>query len=435
MKHASRFVGLALLYLVLTLAAACDVDAKQVLAGPLEFSFGAPMPGHILVTEGMVYSSQAGFGFEAGTALKSVHGTGTESAQSHAVASDKPFFFSVAVPEGNYKVTVTLGNPLAASETTVLAELRRLMLQQIHTDAGQFQTRSFIVNVRQAAISTGGRVRLKDREKATEAWNWDDRLTLEFIGVNPSISTLKIEKADVPVVFIMGDSTVCDQPSEPFNSWGQMLPRFFKPDVAIANHAESGESIASSLGAGRFNKIWSQMKKGDYLFVQFGHNDMKSKAANALQSYTDNLAMVVDKAQSLGGIPVICTPVSRRTFGSDGKISNSFDGYPEAVRSVARKKNVPLIDLQPMTAAFYEALGPEAAVQAFANASEHTHHGDYGSYEIAKCVLLGIQQNKLGIASNIVDDFTGFDPSHPDSISSFTLPKSSSRNAQTPLGN
>jgi lysophospholipase L1-like esterase len=390
----------------------------QAQAGtlPLKFSFGAEMPGCTLVTPGMIYSNPPGFGFEPG-------------------ASSKLFYFSVAVPEGNYKVTVTLGNPASAAETTVDAELRRLMLQQIHTDAGQFQTRSFIVNVRQAAISTGGQVRLKEREKATEAWAWDDKLTLEFIGVNPSVSTILIEKADVPTLFIIGDSTVCDQPVEPFNSWGQMLPRFFKPVVAIANHAESGESIASSLGAGRFNKIWSQMRKGDYLFVQYGHNDMKSMAADALQRYTDNLRKIIDKARGLGGIPVLCTPVSRLTFGADGRITNSFKGYPNAVRSVAVEKNVPLIDLQQMTAAFYEALGPEAAVQAFANAHEQTHHGDFGSYEIAKCVLQGIRQNKLAISQDIVDDFTGFDPSHPDLIDSFTLPKNPLRNARTPLGN
>jgi lysophospholipase L1-like esterase len=405
--------------------------ALSANALPLKFSFGAPAPGFTFVSPGMVYSKPPGFGFEPGATLKSVSGP----SENYAIAADNLFYFSATVPEGNYKVTVTLGNPAAAAETTVNAELRRLMLQQIRTGHGQFQTRSFIVNVRQPDISTGGRVHLKEREKTGEAWEWDDKLTLEFIGANPSVSMIEIEKADVPTVFLIGDSTVCDQPAEPFNSWGQMLPRFFKPVVAIANHAESGETIAGSLRAGRFDKIWSQMKKGDYLFVQFGHNDMKSTDPDALQSYTDNLVTIVDKARALGGIPVICTSVSRRTFDADGKITNSFNGYPDAVRTVAREKHVPLIDLQQMTAAFYEALGLEAAVRAFANASEHTHHGDYGSYEIAKCVLNGIKQNDLDLARFIIDDFGGFDPSHPDPVDSFTLPKTPSRNARTPVGN
>jgi lysophospholipase L1-like esterase len=417
------------------LAVATVAAQAQTSTLALKFSFGAPTPGYTLVLPDMTYSNQPGFGFEPGAALKPVNGSGNKAARNHAIAGDKLFYFSVAVPEGNYKVTVTLGNPAAAAETTVNAELRRLMLQQVHTVAGQFQTRSFVVNVRRAAISTGGRVRLKDREKTSEAWAWDDKLTLEFLGANPSVSTVQIEKVAVPTVFVAGDSTVCDQPGEPYNSWGQMLPRFLKPVVAVANHAESGESIASSLGAGRFDKIWSQMKKGDYLFVQYGHNDMKSTATNALQSYHDNLGRIVDRARSLGGIPVICTPVSRRTFDSNGMVSNSFNGYPDAVRSVAREKNVPLIDLQKMTASFYEAMGVELSHRAFATMTEGTHHGDYGSFETAKCVLLGIQQNKLALAQDIVDDFTGFDPSHPDPVDSFTLPKNPSRNVQTPPGN
>jgi lysophospholipase L1-like esterase len=417
------------------LALAALAAQAQTNPPPLKFTFGLPAPSYTLVMPDMMYAKNPGFGFEPGASVKVVLGGNTEANTTHAISSDKLFYFSVVEPEGNYKVTVTLGNPSAAAETTVNAELRRLMLQQIHTEAGQFQTRSFIVNIRQAAISTGGQVRLKDREKAAEAWAWDDKLTLEFLGVNPSVARLEIAPVDVPTVFVIGDSTVCDQPGEPFNSWGQMLPRFLKPVVAVANHAESGESVSASLGERRFDKIWSLMKKGDYLFIQFGHNDMKIRATNALQKYHDDLGAVVDKARSLGGFPVICTPVSRHTFGADGKVTNSFNGYPDAARSVAREKNVPLIDLQQMTAAFYEALGDAASHRAFASMTEGTHHNDYGSYQVVKCVLLGIRQNKLDLARAIVDDFTGFDPSHPDPIDAFTLPKNPGRNAPTPDGN
>jgi len=280
-----------------------------------KFSFGSgpAAPGFTQVTPAMTYSNQPGFGFEPGADLKSV--TSADSWTIHAITSDKPFFFSVALPEGSYLITVILGNPQSPAETTVNAELRRLMLQQIHTDAGQFRTNSFVVNLRQPAIAGGGQVRLKDRERAEEKWAWDDRLTLEFDGTHPSISSLLINPANpLPTLFLLGDSTVCDQPGEPYNSWGQMITRFFQPVVAVANHSESGESVASALGAGRFQKVWSLMKNGDYLFVQFGHNDMKSQAANALQTYTDDLRRVVDETRARGGIPVLCTPVSRRSF-------------------------------------------------------------------------------------------------------------------------
>ncbi len=396
-----------------------------------KFAFGpTPLAGWTQVTTAMTYSDQAGFGFEPGADLKFAQGAVGPSAQ--AITSDKPFFFSVALPEGNYKVIVTLGNPQTASETTVSAELRRLMLQQIRTPAGQFQSCAFIVNLRQPDIAGGGQVRLKDREKTMEKWDWDDRLTLEFNGLHPSISKLEIQPANVPTIFLIGDSTVCDQPGEPYNSWGQMITRFFKPEVAVANHAESGETVADSLSAGRFKKIWSVMKTGDYLFVQFGHNDMKSQAPNALQTYTDDLRQVVDETRARGGFPVLCTPVSRRSFDAGGKISNSFGGYPDAVRLVAKEKNVPLIDLQQVGAAFYEALGPDASHEAFATPRENTHHSDYGSYEIAKCVVQGIRQNRLPIAKFIVDELKDFDPAHPDSFDSFHVPASPLTNPPPP---
>jgi lysophospholipase L1-like esterase len=309
------------------------------------------------------------------------------------------------------------------------------MLERVRTAPGKTETRSFIVNVRHAAINGGREVRLTQREKTSETWAWDDRLTLEFLGSHPAIVALELEPVDVPTIFLIGDSTVCDQAREPFNSWGQMITRFFKPTIAVANHAESGESIAGALGKGRFEKIWSQIRKGDYLIVQFGHNDMKSTATNALETYTADLRRIVDEAHRRGASPVLCTSVSRRTFNGQGKITNSFRGYTDAVRLVAREKNVPLIDLQNMGAAFYEAMGPEGSHRAFANARENTHHNDYGSYEIAQCVLQGIRQNKLELAAFIVDDFKGFDPSHPDPIETFKVPVSTNTTDETPTGN
>ena len=370
-----------------------------------EFDLTKPVP---------VYSKETGFGYEP----------------EFAPGEGKPFYFSVDEPEGNYRVTVKFGDAKSASDNTVFAELRRLMIEQLHTEPGQFATRSFLVNVRRA-----GAVRINEREETTEAWAWDNRLTLEFNGAHPAVVGVQIEKADVPTLFLMGDSTVCDQPREPFNSWGQMITRFFGPEVAVSNQAESGESVAGALAKGRLAKIWADMKAGDYLFVQFGHNDMKGTAPDALERYTNDLRRVVDETRQRGGTPVLLTPVSRRSFDEAGKIVNSFRGYPDAVKLVAKEKNVPLIDLQAMGAAFYEVLGPEGSHAAFANASENTHHSDYGSYEIAKCVLQGIRDLELPLEKWIVPEFGGFDPRHPDRLEDFRIPRSPLVTNVTPLGN
>ena len=332
-------------------------------------------------------------------------------------------------------MTVTLGDLNGTLTTTVKAELRRLLLEKVQTASGQFATRTFTVNTRTPKISTGGEVKLKDREKTTEFVDWDDKLTIEFNDARPCLCAMEITKADDAVtLFILGDSTVCDQPREPWSSWGQMLPRFFKSDVAVANHAESGESLRSSLGAKRLAKIMSIMKPGDYLFVQYGHNDMKEKGAGvgAFTTYKADLKRFVAETRQHGGTPVLVTPMNRKTLDASGKVTNSLGDYPEAVRQEAKEENVALIDLHAMSKQFYEALGKEKINKAF---QDGTHHNNYGSYELAKCIVAGIRQNNLGIAKFLADDVPPFDPSHPDPLESFHMPASGQSSTTAPLGN
>ncbi len=412
---------------VASLLFAGSLSAQTAPPSSFKFNFSPQaVAGQTQVAPDMTWSKERGFGFEPGAELR---------VADKGIASDKPFFFHVALPEGNYKVTVVFGDTQYPTENTVMAELRRLMLESVHTDPGKTETRTFIVNTRTPAIPGGGNVKINARERTQETWAWDDRLSLEFNGAHPGIQSIQIEPANVPTVYLLGDSTVCDQPKEPYNSWGQMLTRFLKPQVAVSNGAESGDSIAPALGAGRFDKFWKQMKAGDYLFIQFGHNDMKSNAPNALETYTNNMRMAVDETRARGGIPVLVTSVSRRTFNATGDaIDDSFKGYTQAVREVAKEKNVAMIDLQNMGAAFYLALGPEKSHQAFATPQEGTHHNDYGSYEIAKCVVMGIKQNNLELAKLIVDDFKDFNPSKPDVVEEFKIPKSPQVTNQVPLG-
>ncbi len=261
----------------------------------------------------------------------------------------------------------------------------------------------------------------------TEQIEWDNKLTLEFNGTHPTLRALVIYPTNVPTVFIAGDSTVCDQPSAPWNSWGQMLPRFFQPDVVVANYAESGETIRSSLGAHRFDKIFNLMKPGDYLFVQFGHNDMKDKATNALAVYKLNLKKIVAETRAKGGTPVLVTSMERKA----GVEQNTLMGYPQTVRDVAKEQNCALIDLNAMSREFYRALR-ENLGEAF---QDGTHHNNYGSYELAKCVVEGIKQSSLPLTKSIVPDFGDFDPARPDDVATFEMPVSPIHSDEKPLGN
>lgn len=396
---------------------------------PRKFDFGPGevAPGYTQVLPTNIYSRELGYGFEPGAAVVGVDRGGKDALRQDFCTSDRPFYFSVALPEGNYRVRVTLGDLKSGSTNTIKAELRRLMVEKVETAPARFITKVFVVNIRRPQIGPGLEVKLKDRERTTEFWAWDEKLTLEFNGAHPCLCALEIEPADkLPTVFLLGDSTVCDQPKEPWNSWGQMLPAFFKPTVAIANHAESGETLRSSLSAKRLDKVLSVMKPGDYLLIQFGHNDMKEKGTNALALYKENLKRYVAGVREKGGMPVLVTSMERK----GGVEHDTLQGYPDAVRAVAQEQKVPLIDLHATSRILYQALG-ENLEKAF---QDGTHHNNYGSYELAKCIAQAIKQSKLPLAKQISDDFAGFDPSHPDSVSSFAIPASPGAPGDRPLG-
>ena len=416
---------------IILFSSAATLDAQTSLK--FDFGAGKSVAGRTRVQAADVYSKELGYGFESGAEIQcSRNGT----AGSGYCSSNKPFYFSTALPEGNYKITITFGNKTDASVTTVKAELRRLMLEKVETQKGKFATESFIVNVRTPIIAGGGEVKLKDRERTTEWIAWDEKLTLEFDNTHPVIDSIDIERVDVPTIFLLGDSTVCDQPLEPYASWGQMLTRFFGLGVAIANHAESGESLRSSLGAKRLDKILSLIKPGDYLLIQYAHNDEKEKGEGigAFTSFKTDLKYFVDSARKKGAQPVLITPVQRRTFDKDGKITNSHGDYPEAIRQAAKEENVPMIDLNAMSKDLYETLGKDGSGILFKQ-GDGTHHNNYGAYELAKCIVKGIKDDKLSIAKYVIKDVPTFDPTHPDAIATFGVPASPTATDIKPLGN
>ena len=431
----SRSVFLSVCFLAFAPVFASKQAAEQPASYKFVFGARKAAAGYIQVLPATAYSSGVGYGFDLGSKVTCVERGGGDALHGGFCTSDQPFFFSVALPEGNYRVTITLGDQAGVSVTTVKAESRRLMLERVQTAAGAFATRTFTVNVRNSRLAPppasapgGSEVRLNERERGV--LHWDDKLTLEFSNTRPCIAAVEIQKADdIPTVFLAGDSTVTDQPQEPTTSWGQMLPRFFNAGVAIANHAESGETLKSFITGLRLDKILSQIKRGDYLLIQFGHNDMKEAWPQTYveprTTYQAYLRVFISEARRRGAIPVLVTSVHRRNFDGKGKIVNTLGEYPEAARQTAREEKVTLIDLHAMSAAFYEALGPGKSPLAFgANGRDATHHSAYGAYELARCIVEGIKAGKLGLANYLADDVTPFDPAHPDAPEAWSIPAS-----------
>jgi lysophospholipase L1-like esterase len=315
----------------------------------------------------------------------------------------KPVTFSVAVPEGNYRVTVKFGDAKEATSTTVKSENRRLMLEDIRTKPGEYVTRSFLVNVHTPRISADRNVRLKSREVGIA--RWDEKLSLEFSGEHPAVWSVDVELAGkLTTIYLAGDSTVTDQAEAPWAGWGQFLPRFFKPDrVVVSNHAESGETLSSFLGERRMEKVLTTLQPGDYLFIQFGHNDMKQtgKDAGADKNYTRLLKEFIATARKHGATPVLVTPMHRTSFDASGKITESLGEYPDAMHRVAQEDEVPFVDLNAFSKKYYESLGPEATRKLFV---DETHSNEAGAREFARFIAAEIKGSDLEIAGEVVDE-------------------------------
>lgn len=427
---------------------AVNLTGFAATPSPLKFDFGSgPVaPGWTGVDASTLFTQARGYGFEPGAGPTAVN-RGGDALTGDFITSDRPFRFTARVPhEGNYRVTVTLGDPATASTTTIKAELRRLMVERVALPAGQTRQVSFIVNTRTPQITAAagispGAVRLKaPRETTQEAWAWDDALTLEFSDTHPAVCAVAIEPVVVPTLFLIGDSTVCDQSKEPYNSWGQMLPRWFKPAIAVANHGESGETYRDSIGRRRLDKILSVMQPGDWLILQFGHNDQKQIAAKSggpFTTYQTEIKRHVDGVRAHGGTPILVSPMERRGFEPDGTVRPSLKDYAEATRQVAQELGVAFIDLNAMSRALYAALGVEESARAFAAPGgkvDNTHHNNFGSYELAQCIVQAIRDQRLPLADFISNDFTGFNPARPDEPDTFAVPASGDFTNQRPLG-
>lgn len=352
--------------------------------------------------------------------------------------------------DGNYKVTVTLGSKKKAGSTVVRAENRRLMVDEVKTKKKELKTFQFIVNKRSPRVNDNMTVKLKPREK--DYFTWDDKLTLEFTGANPQVADVQIERDTTALtLFLCGNSTVVDQMNEPYTSWGQMITRWFGPEVAISNHAESGLTAGTFLASNRLEKVLTMMKPGDYVFCEFGHNDQKEKSAGcgAYYHFAHNLKIFIDKVRAKGGNIIFITPTQRRSFdeATHSKIQETHGDYPDAMREVAKRESVPVIELHDMTRTFFESLGFEDSKRALVHypantypnqpkdLADNTHFNPYGAYEVAKMVVMGMKQLQLPFLQYLRPDWQDFDPAHPDDFNQFVWFPAEATDVTKPDGN
>ena len=381
-----------------------------------DFGPGRAAPGYSAVQADEVYSAEKGYGFDFGSKpAGQARGGGDPMKDGFVTTAESPLYFSVKVPEGNYRITVTLGDAQGESHTTIRTEVGHIMAADISTAPGQFVTRTFYANVRRPEIpappanAPGGTIVHMFLAGEAESRCWDEKLTIEFNGARPCVAAVEIVKDNqVPTIFVAGDSTVGDPRHGPGGNWPTQFCQFFKPEVAVCNSAEGGETSKSFVTGLRMDKVLSQMKAGDFFLVQFGHNDSK---ANWPQTYTEPattfkayLRVFLAETRRRGATLVLVTPMERRNN------ADTVGPWARAMREVAAEDHVPLIDQWAMSKQLWTALGPDVGA-AF---GDQTHLSGYGGYLLSKLIIRGIKANVPGLARYVADDFKDMDPAHPE---------------------
>ena len=381
-----------------------------------DFTPGKPLDGYTSVTADAAYSPELGHGFDLGSKPTAVTRPGTDPlADGFITTTESPFFFSVKVPEGNYRITATLGDAQGESITTIRTEAGHIMTPAVTTASGKLTKVTFYANVRRPQIppppknAPGGTQVHMFLAGEPEARAWDEKLTIEFNNTRPCLVALEIVKDNaVPTLFVAGDSTVGDPRRGPGGNWPTQICQFFKPEIAVCNSAEGGETSKSFITGLRFDKVLSQMKAGDFFLVQFGHNDSKAQWP---QSYTDPatsfkayLRVFVAETRRRGATLVLVTPMERRSNG------DTVGPWARAMREVAAEEKVPLVDQWARSKELWTALGENVGT-AF---TDQTHLSGYGGYLLSKVITAEIKKNIPDLARFIVDDFVEMPTSQPE---------------------
>lgn len=375
-----------------------------------DFGEGPVASGYTQIKPTTQFNESLGYGFESAN-IYSVDRLWDDELTTDFLTSDADMIFSVVVPQGNYNVTFILGDGENESETTVWAENRKLMLDRVTLAGGVFSRQTVSLR-RMETKSLDGSVTMSIKDREKDYRTWDQKLTFVIRGKAPAVAGIEITRNDdVQTLWLCGNSTVVDQLYGPWAGWGQMAPSFFKSSLAIANYAESGLTASGFYSMKRLAKILAEVKKGDYVTVQFAHNDQKNQ--NDVNHYEATLTKYVNDIQSKGAIPLLITSTARQ-----GELDpkTSVGGLPERMRALGKKLGVTVLDLNQHSINLQNALGNNKEKMYMYTAKDKTHFCEYGAYELARSIIEEMKAKVPELAKHLRDDHEAFDSQKPDAL-------------------
>ncbi|PNI08975.1 G-D-S-L family lipolytic protein [Arthrobacter sp. AFG7.2] len=364
-----------------------------------DFGPGSTADGYTRVEAATQYSAAGKFGF-TDTAVTSGTDRGTGDALRSDFVQAQGSSFLVDLPNGDYTVKLIAGDAAEATNIAITAE-KMAKVQVTDKPAGQYLEMEFPISL------------------------VDGQLNLDFTGTAAKINSLVIAAraprtaTTDPGVYLAGDSTVqtYDPGFAPQAGWGQMIDRYFDGSVSFKNHAIGGRSTKNFISQGRLDEILRVINPGDYLMVQFGHNDATIGVDDRYASpadYKEYLKTYVNGARQRGATPVLVTPVGRRDFDeATGKFRVSFPEYVAKMQELAAEENVALVDLSASSRAYYDEIGPEDTKSVFLHVDagvypnrptgtvDNTHFQEYGAIQIARLVAGGVKQLNVPLASRV----------------------------------
>lgn len=221
-------------------------------------------------------------------------------------------------------------------------------------------------------------------------------------------------------VFMAGDSTMANKSHKatPETGWGQVLQDYFSDSVVVCNYAKNGRSSKSFIDEGLWDTITKQLKPGDYVIVQFGHNDNKPderRHTDPFTTYSDNLRKFINETRDKGGVPILCTSIVRRKFDDNGKLVNTHGDFLEAVKKMAKEENVTFVDMEKFTHDMVEEMGVEGSKDIYLHIEpgvypqrpkgkvDNTHLSPFGAYKYARLFVDDLRKQNNPLAKYLME--------------------------------